>query len=255
MPPIKGVAHGSIVINGSITGYVFGERDEIVIYFDAGAIIRIEPEDHEVAQFLTTSWSGSRRRGSRPELCELGIGANTAVSELTGATLLDEKAYDTAHIAIGANKPFGGTVDPSHIHEDLIFRCPTITINDKPVINRGNLVVNDSDWRPSHQQVVLIPPYTDADALAEWSGAEYELGSGEILQRLYVDGIGNRQRVTTGDRETSRLAAELIDLLSSDGFVSLKRIAEQLQWDTEKAQRILQILGETYSMVNLKSDE
>lgn len=49
-------------------------------------------------------------------VCELGIGLNPNVKDLTGCTVLDEKMDGSIHIAIGANHMFGGTNEaPMHI--------------------------------------------------------------------------------------------------------------------------------------------
>lgn len=52
-------------------------------------------------------------------ICELGFGLNPNVKTLCGYTVLDEKAYGTFHIAIGANIMFGGT-NNSQIHMDFV---------------------------------------------------------------------------------------------------------------------------------------
>lgn len=52
-------------------------------------------------------------------VCELGFGLNPNIKTLCGYTLLDEKAYGTFHIAIGANTMFGG-VNSSSIHIDFV---------------------------------------------------------------------------------------------------------------------------------------
>lgn len=52
-------------------------------------------------------------------VCELGIGMNQNVHTLCGYTVLDEKAADTCHIAIGANAMFGGS-NQSLIHMDFV---------------------------------------------------------------------------------------------------------------------------------------
>lgn len=49
-------------------------------------------------------------------ICELGIGMNENVEELTGYTVLDEKMAGTFHLGIGMNTLFGGKNDcPMHI--------------------------------------------------------------------------------------------------------------------------------------------
>jgi leucyl aminopeptidase (aminopeptidase T) len=58
-------------------------------------------------------------------LAELGIGTNTAVTDLAGSILLDEKAGGTVHVAIGDDAGIGGDTD-APIHEDGVIRNPTV---------------------------------------------------------------------------------------------------------------------------------
>ncbi len=58
-------------------------------------------------------------------LAELGIGTNTAVTELVGSVLLDEKAAGTVHIAIGDDHDIGGDTE-APLHLDGILCEPTI---------------------------------------------------------------------------------------------------------------------------------
>jgi leucyl aminopeptidase (aminopeptidase T) len=60
-------------------------------------------------------------------LAELGIGVNPK-AKLRGIVLEDEKVAGTAHIALGDNSTFGGTVK-AKIHWDGIIKSPRIFIN------------------------------------------------------------------------------------------------------------------------------
>ena len=62
-------------------------------------------------------------------IAEFGIGLNSK-AKVTGNVLEDEKARDTAHLAIGANTSFGGNVScPSHL--DFVFLNPVISLDGK----------------------------------------------------------------------------------------------------------------------------
>ncbi len=54
-------------------------------------------------------------------VCELGFGMNPNVTSLCGYTVLDEKAAETFHIAVGANTMFGGKNEAS-CHTDFVGR-------------------------------------------------------------------------------------------------------------------------------------
>lgn len=65
--------------------------------------------------------------GTNPE-CRLGLKMREA-----------KKAWGTAHIGIGDNKSIGGVVD-SPLHIDLIFRNPTVTVDDTVLVKDGKVV-------------------------------------------------------------------------------------------------------------------
>jgi leucyl aminopeptidase (aminopeptidase T) len=66
--------------------------------------------------------------GTNPE-CRLGAKMREA-----------KKAWGTAHVGIGDNKSIGGVVD-SPLHIDLIFRNPTVTVDDTVLVKDGKVVV------------------------------------------------------------------------------------------------------------------
>ena len=60
-------------------------------------------------------------------VAEFGIGLNPK-AKVTGNVLEDEKARDTAHIAFGNNKSFGGIVS-CQCHLDFVFFNPSILLD------------------------------------------------------------------------------------------------------------------------------
>ena len=65
-------------------------------------------------------------------IAEFGIGLNPR-AKISGVTLEDEKALDTAHIALGDNRSFGGRV-AAPCHLDGIFLNPSIFVDEKRII-------------------------------------------------------------------------------------------------------------------------
>ena len=132
--PVEGSAEGSICISGSFPECELSER-EIVVVFSAGAVDlqrSIIPNDQAgdyCRQLLQTALAGDKA-GLR--LGELGIGLNPSVAKVNGTTILDEKAFGTAHIALGSNTPFGGKI-ASPYHHDLVFFPTSVALDQTSV--------------------------------------------------------------------------------------------------------------------------
>jgi leucyl aminopeptidase (aminopeptidase T) len=68
-------------------------------------------------------------------VAELGVGTNENAT-LTGNILEDEKILGTAHVAFGASRSMGGTVQVP-VHLDVLIERPTLTIGDTRVLDAG----------------------------------------------------------------------------------------------------------------------
>lgn len=255
VPPLKGTAEGSIVINGSVTEYVFGEADEILAHFTGGALDAFEPPDHPAAKILQGQIDRAKALGdAEPHfLCELGIGVNTAVKRLSGGTLMDEKAYGTAHLAIGTNTEFGGDVIASNIHEDLVFHNPTILVDGREIVREGELAVAGADWQPDYTTIEDTAPFDDSATLIEWTGNPAEKNEENLLERIFIDGTDVRQRIIAGNRETALLAAKVFKALPHDDPVSIGSLAEKLEMPEKQLQKLLYVMGEIYRLVQVST--
>jgi len=106
-------------------------RSPIRIRIKDGSITSIEGGDEAKALENSLQWAeqhakypwGIRRIG------EFGIGINPG-ARITDTTIISEKALNSAHIAIGSNYWFGGTVY-AIIHLDQVFRNPKIWVDGK----------------------------------------------------------------------------------------------------------------------------
>jgi leucyl aminopeptidase (aminopeptidase T) len=54
--------------------------------------------------------------------------------------LEDEKAFGTIHFALGSNFDFGGTIK-APVHTDMVILKPTVYIDNKLVIHKGQPLV------------------------------------------------------------------------------------------------------------------
>ena len=125
--------NGKIVIDGSSRNREDAVliQKPIILTVEDNKVISIEGD--EEAKLLNKSLEQAEERAKYPErvryLAEFGIGTNVK-AKLVGATIVDEKAFGTAHIAIGSNYWFGG-YNRTIIHYDQVFKNPKIKIDGK----------------------------------------------------------------------------------------------------------------------------
>jgi len=85
--------------------------------------------------------------GDKDKIGEFAIGLNPK-ARFINDILVDEKVLGTVHIAIGDNKgPAYGGKNNSSIHFDLIMTKPTVVIDDKTIMTKGKLSIEDSDQK------------------------------------------------------------------------------------------------------------
>jgi hypothetical protein len=131
--PTKNGVEGEVVIDGSSRhkhGTTIIERP-IKMTIKQGMITKIE--GGEEARKLKDSLDWIKNKVKQPSnstmIGELGIGINPR-ARIIGSTIVDEKAYGTAHLGIGGNYWFGGHVFSS-LHLDQVFRNPIIVVDGK----------------------------------------------------------------------------------------------------------------------------
>ncbi|MBW2992319.1 aminopeptidase, partial [Candidatus Woesearchaeota archaeon] len=73
------------------------------------------------------------------KIAELGVGTNPKAI-VTGNSLEDEKSLGTCHFALGNDLAYGGKNDVP-IHIDGIIRNPTIYIDGKKIMEKGELQI------------------------------------------------------------------------------------------------------------------
>jgi leucyl aminopeptidase (aminopeptidase T) len=122
-------ADGVLVVDLTIPYGVAGLVDQpVTISFEDGRATSIE--GGRSAQLLRELVAGA---GSGADVvAELGIGLNPAVAP-RGHTMLDEKAANTAHVAIGRNTGAYGGDNEASIHVDCIFSNPQIEADGRPL--------------------------------------------------------------------------------------------------------------------------
>ncbi len=109
---------------------------ELELEFEQGMVRPIRAaEGLELFQRVIQDGGGDAAR-----LGEFGLGLNPAITSVTGFLLLDEKMLGTIHLALGENRPLGGT-NNSALHWDLVVQHATISIDGQIVLKDGRLLI------------------------------------------------------------------------------------------------------------------
>lgn len=124
---------GIVVIDGSSRNHKHTTliKEPIKLKIEEGIIVEISGGEEAEKLKNTLKWAAGRSKHQKSvyRVGELGIGLNPK-AKIVGSTLVDEKTLGTAHIGIGSNYWFGGSIY-AITHLDQIFRNPEITIDGK----------------------------------------------------------------------------------------------------------------------------
>jgi leucyl aminopeptidase (aminopeptidase T) len=133
--------------DGVLTAHLLGDHfsrkyglltEPVVFRIDDGHVVRV---DHPSAALADDVWSylGSAKNGTR--VGEFAIGTNTALRELTGNLLQDEK-FPGVHVAFGNPYPdLTGASWSSDVHVDVIPLAVNIWVDGDPIMGRGRFTL------------------------------------------------------------------------------------------------------------------
>lgn len=126
--PCEGTTNGRLIVDGSAP-FVGRLKKPIEINIKNGLIQNMPLT--EIASLIKPLGKCALN------IAEFGIGFNPC-AQVTGNVLEDEKARQTAHLAIGANISFGGRIScPCHL--DFVFLNPLIIIDGKRLKQENRL--------------------------------------------------------------------------------------------------------------------
>jgi hypothetical protein len=231
--PIEDTANGIFVLNGAFKNYIIEPPGYLRLHFENGRLMKVDgTAEEEVAFTQILDYARSLGDSFYDSLAELGIGVNPGVTELTGNALFDEKCCGTAHIAIGDSSRYGGRYT-SRIHEDLISRAPSIWVDDKQILERGQDAFEARDWREKLDENTPCSVLLDPDCEVSRTNVTAEGGAfGRLRVRRSVS-AGRLCVYTIGEPTTSRILAQVHSLVPRLGghvrFAELSQRA-QLEW-------------------------
>lgn len=214
---------GEVVINGSLPGKVLRQGEELTLTVRGGQVVDIQPEAGPVARHLhATQIAHAERRGDPhwSNLAEIGFGLNPDIHDLSGVMLADDKKAHTLHIGLGQSISLGGSVD-STIHCDLVVRRPTVYVNGRLVLKRGDWRINEADWRQDYRTVTVPEGWWPGFTHVRRSGVRTEREGGRLVC-VWDAGRGRWDSTPVGNEQTARLAARLYELLPDGGVVISK---------------------------------
>jgi len=124
--------NGKVVIDGSIRHETGSKllREPITFEIVEGRIVAMHGKDTPILEKTFQKYENRAKYPGRIRLIgELGIGINP-VAVLMGLAIMDEKVRGTAHIGVGSNYWFGGSIR-TIFHGDMVFKDPHFFVDGK----------------------------------------------------------------------------------------------------------------------------
>ena len=131
--PLEGTTNGTLVVDGSIADVGLLETP-VELTVREGHLVGAGGDDGARLMELLTAHGEDGTN-----VAELGIGTNEEAT-LTGNILEDEKILGTCHIAFGASRAIGGTVQVP-VHLDCVVLEPTVELDGETIVAGGDLLV------------------------------------------------------------------------------------------------------------------
>jgi leucyl aminopeptidase (aminopeptidase T) len=132
---LEGTAEGKIIIDGSIVLPGLGPlKENVTAYVSEGFVTKIEGS-YEALKFKNILDAANDK--TVYNIGEFGIGLNPEC-KICGSMLEDEGVYGTIHFGLGDNHTMGGLTE-SPMHTDIVVTKPTVIIDNKTIINDGEI--------------------------------------------------------------------------------------------------------------------
>jgi len=213
--PLEDSANGEYLVNGAIgTEKVTGDQ-EAIIQFEHGRMVRhfYLHNNEPVKHILQLKQTAERHSHSNcwNIIAEFGIGVNKRIKKIHGVQLIDEKKYGTVHVAIGHNAGYGGNTRCPSVHCDMTTVAPTVTLDERKFIDRGEHVYDLEQWLDDYRTFVPAPgrKWKSNTYVKLNDGSYYLTGDGTLLAK-HLTAAGRQTIYALGNEATSRNAYKLI---------------------------------------------
>ena len=244
---------GSVVINGSIPGLVIGPSAELVLTFERGRLVRLEPADGPTARWLHETQIAKARAVGDLEwsnLAEIGVGLNPTVTCLTGNMLFDEKAAGTAHIALGTNTLWAGWSMPAFTATWSPGLPPSASTASWSLTGGVCDTRRLTGTTTTAQVSLQDSPLREATRVAR-SGVQAITAPDGRLQRMLRPEPGRVSACFVGDSQTAQLANALYRLIpDEDNDLPVEELIRQANMDAALVRRVLHVLR-SYDLIKV----
>lgn len=134
--PVEGTAEGTIVVDLAFRNWNYLLEKPLKITVKEGRAVEMsgDKKDYDIL------WKIATTDENASNIAELGIGTCHFLPREMRGTSIDFARYGTAHLALGRNNDIGGNT-LSKIHQDVLINKPTIYIDNKCIMEDGELVV------------------------------------------------------------------------------------------------------------------
>lgn len=139
--PTENKTNGRLVVDGSITDRRIGLlKEPVVLNIEEGLIQDITSSDKAIEKVVNHIFSDINSPDAYV-VGEFGIGFNDC-AQLCGNMLIDEGAKGCVHFGMGSNWTIGGK-NRVNFHLDFVIKSATVIIDDKVVIDKGELIYDN----------------------------------------------------------------------------------------------------------------
>jgi leucyl aminopeptidase (aminopeptidase T) len=133
--PVEGTPNGTVVIDTTIQ-HPGSLKSPVKWLVEEGRIVKIEGG---VEAKMFEDWLDKYGDDNSRVLSEIAIGTNRW-AKVTGSMREDRKIWGYCHVGFAMNLDIGGKVK-SNIHGDGVISKPTLYIDDKLIVDNGNIVI------------------------------------------------------------------------------------------------------------------